>query len=115
MAWVLRRRGVATRDAGATLFLPVFATLVFAVSRNFAVSIVMLFLTGAADSISVIIRQTQAGTSYGHSGFFPGYLTDMMYFPDASTRKAPEGMRTSPVGPTAVMRFRSTRIPRTRT
>lgn len=32
--------------------------------------------------LGVIIRQTEAGTSYGHSGFFPGYLTDMMYFPD---------------------------------
>jgi len=34
------------------------ATLVFAVSKSFWLSIVMLFLTGAADSISVIIRQT---------------------------------------------------------
>ena len=32
--------------------------------------------------LGVIIRQTAAGTSYGHSGFFPGYMTDMMYFPD---------------------------------
>lgn len=32
--------------------------------------------------LGVIIRQTPAGISYGHSGFFPGYLTDMMYFPD---------------------------------
>src|SRR5215204_5319043 len=32
--------------------------------------------------LGVIIRQTQAGTSYGHSGFFPGYMTDMMYFPE---------------------------------
>lgn len=32
--------------------------------------------------LCVIIRQTTAGTSYGHSGFFPGYVTDMMYFPD---------------------------------
>jgi len=32
--------------------------------------------------LGVIIRQTRAGLSYGHSGFFPGYLTDMMYFPD---------------------------------
>jgi D-alanyl-D-alanine carboxypeptidase len=32
--------------------------------------------------LCVIIRQTAAGTSYGHSGFFPGYMTDMMYFPD---------------------------------
>lgn len=34
------------------------ATLVFAVSQNFWVSAVMLFMTGATDSISVIIRQT---------------------------------------------------------
>ncbi|MGD9630282.1 MAG: serine hydrolase domain-containing protein [Pyrinomonadaceae bacterium] len=32
--------------------------------------------------LGVIIRQTSAGTSYGHSGFFPGYMTEMMYFPD---------------------------------
>jgi len=32
--------------------------------------------------LGVIIRKTQAGTTYGHSGYFPGYLTDMMYFPD---------------------------------
>ena len=34
------------------------ATLVFAVSPNFVLSAAMLFLTGATDSISVIIRQT---------------------------------------------------------
>jgi D-alanyl-D-alanine carboxypeptidase len=32
--------------------------------------------------LGVIIRPTPLGISYGHSGFFPGYLTDMMYFPD---------------------------------
>jgi D-alanyl-D-alanine carboxypeptidase len=32
--------------------------------------------------LGVIIRKTQAGTTYGHSGFFPGYMTDMMYFPE---------------------------------
>jgi D-alanyl-D-alanine carboxypeptidase len=32
--------------------------------------------------LCVIIRNTPAGISYGHSGFFPGYMTDMMYFPD---------------------------------
>jgi D-alanyl-D-alanine carboxypeptidase len=32
--------------------------------------------------LCVIIRNTPAGVSYGHSGFFPGYNTDMMYFPD---------------------------------
>ncbi|MCI0693243.1 serine hydrolase [candidate division KSB1 bacterium] len=33
--------------------------------------------------LGVIIRQTPFGASYDHSGFFPGYLTEMMYFPDA--------------------------------
>lgn len=32
--------------------------------------------------LCAIIRQTTAGVSYGHSGFFPGYMTDMMYFPE---------------------------------
>lgn len=32
--------------------------------------------------LCAIIRQTTAGTAYGHSGFFPGYMTDMMYFPE---------------------------------
>ena len=32
--------------------------------------------------LGTIIRKTTAGTSYGHSGFFPGYMTDMMYFPE---------------------------------
>lgn len=32
--------------------------------------------------LGAIIRPTPAGITYGHSGFFPGYLTDMMYFPD---------------------------------
>jgi MFS family permease len=34
------------------------ATLVFAVSESFVLSLVMLFFTGATDSVSVIIRQT---------------------------------------------------------
>jgi D-alanyl-D-alanine carboxypeptidase len=32
--------------------------------------------------LCAIIRKTAAGTTYGHSGFFPGYLTDVMYFPE---------------------------------
>ncbi|MES2795668.1 MAG: MFS transporter [Bacteroidota bacterium] len=34
------------------------ATIIFALSTNFILSVVMLFLTGAFDSISVVIRQT---------------------------------------------------------
>ncbi len=32
--------------------------------------------------LGVIIRPTPLGISYGHSGFFPGYITEMAYFPD---------------------------------
>ncbi len=32
--------------------------------------------------LCLIIRKTTSGTTYGHSGFFPGYLTDVMYFPE---------------------------------
>jgi D-alanyl-D-alanine carboxypeptidase len=31
--------------------------------------------------LGVIIRDTPLGPAYGHSGFFPGYLTEMRYFP----------------------------------
>jgi D-alanyl-D-alanine carboxypeptidase len=32
--------------------------------------------------LGVIIRVTELGPSWGHSGFFPGYLTEMAYFPE---------------------------------
>ena len=32
--------------------------------------------------LGVIIRPTQHGVTYGHSGFMPGYQTDVMYFPE---------------------------------
>jgi D-alanyl-D-alanine carboxypeptidase len=32
--------------------------------------------------LGVIIRPTDYGISWGHSGFFPGYLTEMWYFPE---------------------------------
>lgn len=32
--------------------------------------------------LGVIIRDTELGPSWGHSGFFPGYLTEMAYFPN---------------------------------
>jgi D-alanyl-D-alanine carboxypeptidase len=33
--------------------------------------------------LGVIIRPTAQGLTYGHSGFFPGYLTEVIYFPEA--------------------------------
>jgi D-alanyl-D-alanine carboxypeptidase len=32
--------------------------------------------------LGVIIWPMEVGTAWGHSGFFPGYLTEMRYFPD---------------------------------
>jgi D-alanyl-D-alanine carboxypeptidase len=32
--------------------------------------------------LGIMLRPTPLGITYGHSGFFPGYLTEVMYFPD---------------------------------
>ncbi|MEZ5345790.1 MAG: serine hydrolase domain-containing protein [Pyrinomonadaceae bacterium] len=37
---------------------------------------------GSKYGLGSIIRPTPLGVTYGHSGFFPGYMTDTMYFPD---------------------------------
>jgi D-alanyl-D-alanine carboxypeptidase len=37
---------------------------------------------GARYGLGVIILDTPLGPSHGHSGFFPGYLTEMRYFPE---------------------------------
>ncbi len=54
--WPLKRR------AGLVMLWCVFAfglcTVVFGLSRNLAVSLLMLFLIGASDSVSVIVRHT---------------------------------------------------------
>ncbi len=35
--------------------------------------------------LGVIIRSTNLGQAYGHSGFFPGFLTEVYYFPQSKT------------------------------
>jgi len=37
---------------------------------------------GARYGLGVIVRDTPWGPAWGHSGFFPGYLTEMRFFPD---------------------------------
>ncbi len=37
--------------------------------------------TGARYGLGVIVRETPLGISFGHSGFFPGYLTEVRYYP----------------------------------
>lgn len=33
--------------------------------------------------LGVILKPTPLGKTYGHSGFFPGYMTEVMYWPEA--------------------------------
>jgi D-alanyl-D-alanine carboxypeptidase len=37
---------------------------------------------GSSYGLGVIIQETPLGTTYGHSGFFPGYLTQVAYYPE---------------------------------
>jgi D-alanyl-D-alanine carboxypeptidase len=46
--------------------------------------------------LGVIIRPTALGTAYGHSGFFPGYATEMLYFPDSGVAVALQINTTAP-------------------
>jgi len=58
--------------------------------RAFPDSVMQAMLTGvparlgpdAQYGLGVIIRPTPLGLSYGHSGFFPGYLTEVRYYKD---------------------------------
>ena len=46
--------------------------------------------------LGVIIRPTAHGITYGHSGFFPGWQTDMMYFPALRTAIAVQVNTSAP-------------------
>ena len=37
--------------------------------------------SGVRYGLGVIVREGALGPSYGHSGYFPGYLTDVRYYP----------------------------------
>lgn len=46
--------------------------------------------------LGVIIRPTAHGITYGHSGFMPGYQTDVMYFPELKTAIAVQVNSSAP-------------------
>jgi D-alanyl-D-alanine carboxypeptidase len=46
--------------------------------------------------LGVIIRPTALGVTYGHSGFMPGYQTEMMYFPELKTAIAVQVNSSAP-------------------
>jgi D-alanyl-D-alanine carboxypeptidase len=51
---------------------------------------------GGTWGLGVHIRKTPMGMTYGHSGFFPGYLTNMLYFPEAKFSIAFQVNTTNP-------------------
>jgi D-alanyl-D-alanine carboxypeptidase len=46
--------------------------------------------------LGVIIRPTPLGEAWGHSGFFPGYATEMLYFPQSKVAVALQINATNP-------------------
>lgn len=59
---------------------------------------------GVKYGFGVIVRPTPLGEAWGHSGFFPGYATEMMYLPASRVALAVQANRTDPY-PRALGRF----------
>ncbi len=53
--------------------------------------------------LGVIVRPTALGTTYGHSGFFPGYLTEVMYFPEMKVAVAVQTNSSTGRSPAAAL------------
>ena len=53
--------------------------------------------------LGVMVRTTPLGTTYGHSGFFPGYLTEVMYFPETKTAVAVQVNTSTVRSPAAIV------------
>ena len=53
--------------------------------------------------LGVIVRPTALGTTYGHSGFFPGYLTEVMYFPEMKVAVAVQTNASTGRSPVAAL------------
>lgn len=60
--------------------------------------------TGVRYGLGVIVRDTPLGLSWGHSGFFPGYLTEVRYYPAHRTAIAVQLNQNAPRrGPGAIV------------
>lgn len=46
--------------------------------------------------LGVIIRPSPLGITYGHSGFMPGYQTELVYFPEMKTSIAVQVNSSAP-------------------
>ena len=67
-----------------------------AVSGDFAPCVPARLGRDARYGLGVIIRPSPLGESWGHSGFFPGYATEMAYFPATRTAVALQINATNP-------------------
>ena len=52
--------------------------------------------------LGVIIRPSPLGITYGHSGFMPGYQTELVYFPDSKITVAVQVNTSTGRGPRAI-------------
>lgn len=59
---------------------------------------------GVRYGLGMMIRETPAGRAYGHSGFFPGYATEVLYFPERGVAVAVQVNVTDPY-PRGLVRF----------
>lgn len=82
--------------ASTTADLARWAKLMYE-SKAFDASMLPIMLEGvtapmlgreAKYGLGVILRPTPLGKTYGHSGFFPGYMTEVMYWPEAKVAVA---------------------------
>ena len=63
---------------------------------------------GTTYGLGVIVRPTTpAGPAWGHSGFFPGYQTELVHFPDSGVTVAVQINSSAPrtPGSRAPLRF----------
>ena len=58
---------------------------------------------GSRYGLGVILNDTEAGPSQGHSGFFPGYLTEMAYFPESDVAVAVQVNTSAARSPAALL------------
>ena len=61
--------------------------------------------------LTTIIRQTPLGATWGHSGFFPGYLTEVRYYPARQVAVAVQLNQNAPrIGPGRVAQILAERL-----
>jgi hypothetical protein len=58
-------------------------TLQGSAGKTYVAAVTMRLVHEKKIGLDVIIRRTARGVSYGRLGFFPGYVTETVYFPES--------------------------------